>query len=228
MQGHIGNANLESFTHEKISFTARPEFGSLSGHTMIIFKALYGLHLSGLCFHEKLVDTLRAMDFSQSYADPDVWMHAPTTSEPLVPYDYVVVYIDNLFATTNDPQQFFDALQNPPWNYKLKETCEPHYHLGANFSCDTDGILYMGTQTYPKRLLANYENLFGDLPYPIFSPLPENDCPKLDYAPLCGLDGVAKFQSLQWMISLCTLIKPNPSCLSLTSIIAHALGTWTE
>ena len=94
--GDIGNAYLESFTDEKVGFTAGHEFGPLYGHTMIIIKALCGLHLSDLCFHEKLVDTLWAMDFSQSYADLDMWMCAHTASDPLVPYDYVVVYITSL------------------------------------------------------------------------------------------------------------------------------------
>ena len=54
---------LESFSHEKVGFTAGPEFGPLYGHTMIIIKVLYGLHSSGLHFHKELADTLQAMDF---------------------------------------------------------------------------------------------------------------------------------------------------------------------
>ena len=64
----------------------------------------------------------------------------------------------------------------------------------------------MGTQTYVKRLLSNYEKLLGNLPTPVHSPLPEHDRPELDDTPLCGPDDVAKYQSLlgtcQWMISL--------------------------
>ena len=52
MQGDIGNAYLESYTQEKVYFVAGPEFGQEVGHTFIIDKALYGLHSSGLCFHE--------------------------------------------------------------------------------------------------------------------------------------------------------------------------------
>ena len=133
-------------------------------------------------------------------------MHAHTTFDILVPYDYVVVYVDDFFAATNDPQHFFDALQSPPWNWKLKGIGEPCYHLGATFLQDADGTLYMGTQTSAKHLLSNYEKLFGDLPHPVFSCLPENDCPELDDTPLCEPDDVAKVQSLhgacQWMISL--------------------------
>jgi hypothetical protein len=44
----IGNAYLEATTSEKVYVVAGPEFGELRGHTMIIFKALYGLRTSGL------------------------------------------------------------------------------------------------------------------------------------------------------------------------------------
>jgi Reverse transcriptase (RNA-dependent DNA polymerase) len=39
----IGNAYLESYTKEKVCFTAGPEFGEQEGHTFVIKKALYGL-----------------------------------------------------------------------------------------------------------------------------------------------------------------------------------------
>jgi hypothetical protein len=39
----IGNAYLEAKTSEKACIIPGPEFGELEGHTLIIFKALYGL-----------------------------------------------------------------------------------------------------------------------------------------------------------------------------------------
>jgi len=48
----IGNAYLEAETQEKVYIIAGPEFGDLEGHTLIIFKALYGLRTSGLHWHE--------------------------------------------------------------------------------------------------------------------------------------------------------------------------------
>ena len=43
----IGNAYLEVQTAEKVYIVAGPEFGDREGHTLIIFKALYGLRTSG-------------------------------------------------------------------------------------------------------------------------------------------------------------------------------------
>ncbi len=43
----IGNAYLEAETQQKVYIIVGPEFGELEGHTLIIFKALYGLWTSG-------------------------------------------------------------------------------------------------------------------------------------------------------------------------------------
>ena len=43
----VGNAYLESKTHEKVVFIAGDEFGPLAGHLFQIVKALYGLKSSG-------------------------------------------------------------------------------------------------------------------------------------------------------------------------------------
>ena len=75
MAADIGNAYLEAKTKEKIYVIAGPEFGEQKGHTLVIDKALYGLHTSGAHFHENLVDILRDLGFSPSMADGDLWMH---------------------------------------------------------------------------------------------------------------------------------------------------------
>ena len=115
-------------------------------------------------------------------------------------YDYVVIYVDNLFASMHDPGQFFTDLQSSPWKYKLKGVGEPSYHLGTVFFYDTDGTPCMGTQTYVKQLLVNDEKLFDVLPWLVFSAMADNDHPELDASPLCSLNDVAKYQLL---ISIC-------------------------
>jgi hypothetical protein len=50
----IAVAYLEAYTKEQVYFVAGPEFGELSGHTLLIDKALYGLGTSGARFHERL------------------------------------------------------------------------------------------------------------------------------------------------------------------------------
>ena len=82
----IGNAYLEAKTREKVYIIGGIGFGELEGHTLIIYKALYGLKSSGLRWHERLVDALRDMGFSQSRADTDVWMRKDADV-----YEYIAV-----------------------------------------------------------------------------------------------------------------------------------------
>ena len=42
----IGNTYLEAETSEKVCVVTSPKFGELEGHTLVIFKALYGLQSS--------------------------------------------------------------------------------------------------------------------------------------------------------------------------------------
>jgi hypothetical protein len=202
MQGDIGNAYLTSDTSERVCFRAGPEFGEYEGHIMIVDRALYGLRSSGARFHEKFGNTMRDLGFVPSYADPDVWMRDAGDH-----YEYVVVYVDDLIVVMKEPEAFFDKLRGDPWNYTLKGVGTPKYHLGGDFFKDKDGTQCYGGQTYVKRLLANYETMFGNVPREYYSPLDKDDAPELDETELCGPDGVGKYQSLigalQWLVSLC-------------------------
>jgi hypothetical protein len=70
----IQNAYLTADCREKVWIIAGPEFGSEAGTNMLVKKALYGLKSSGAAFRAFLAETLDAMDYKPSYADPDVWI----------------------------------------------------------------------------------------------------------------------------------------------------------
>jgi hypothetical protein len=70
----IQNAYLTADCREKCWTAAGPKFGSEAGLPMIIKKTLYGLKSSGAAFRAHLVETLDAMGYKPSYADPDVWL----------------------------------------------------------------------------------------------------------------------------------------------------------
>ena len=201
MAADVGNAYLEAKTSEKVCFIAGPEFGDLAGHTFVIFKALYGLRSSGSRYHEKFADTLTGLGFKPSYADPDVWIRDAGGF-----YEYVCVYVDDLLVAMKNPQAFMDLLQSAPHNYKLKGVGDPRYHLGGDFFRDPDGCLCYSAQTYVKRLIVNYTQMFGEPPKSYMSPLAKGDHPELDLTELSGLADVVKFQSLigalQWTILL--------------------------
>ena len=114
MGADIGNAYLEAKTREKVYIIGGSGFGELEGHTLIIYKALYGLKSSGAQWHEKLVDSLRKTDFKQSKADSDVWMRRNGNI-----YEYIAVYTNDLMIASRNPQKIADALENDS-GFKLK------------------------------------------------------------------------------------------------------------
>jgi hypothetical protein len=96
----IGNAYLKAKTDEKLYIIAGPEFKELSGHILVIHKALYGLKSSGARWHDRLYDILRDQAFKPSYTDPDVWMRLHVQSQS---YEYITTYVDDLTIALQDP-----------------------------------------------------------------------------------------------------------------------------
>jgi hypothetical protein len=197
----IGNAYLEALTSEKVCITAGPEFGGRQGHTLIIYKALYGLRSSGARWHDRFSDCLRAEGFVPCKAEPDIWLR-PNNGM----YEYIAVYVDDLAIAMKDPQAFIDVLEKKH-NFKLKGTGPIEFHLGCDFFRDDDGVLCMAPKKYIEKMIMGYETMFGEKPSTkIHSPLEKGDHPELDTSELLDQNGIQQYQSLigslQWAISL--------------------------
>jgi hypothetical protein len=87
---------------------------------------------------------------------------------------------------------------------KLKGVGPIKCHLGGNFERDQDGTLSWGSKTYVKRMLKNYEWMFGEPRKEFLTSLDKDDHPELDMTPELDLDGIKKHQSLvgalQWAV----------------------------
>ena len=108
-------------------------------------------------------------------------------------------------AILRDPKAFFKSLIEKH-NYKLKGVGPPEYHLGGNLYHDSDGTLAWGAKTYVKKLLKNYETMFGELPREWSAPLDKNDHPEIDDSYLLDEANIKKYQSiigaLNWAITI--------------------------
>ena len=198
----IGNAYLEAVTTEKVAFIAGAEFGDYEGHTLIIYKAQYGLKASGKCWHDKLHDILRAAKFFPSKADEDIWMRDCGDH-----YEYIAVYVDDLLIASKNPQGIIDYLLSEDIGFKLKGTGLVKFHLGCDYYRDDEGVLCVGPHKYIDRMVDSYTQMFGEKPRQKYqSPLEKNDHPELDTSPLLSEDGISQYQSLigilQWTITL--------------------------
>jgi len=172
---YIGNAYLEAETKERVYIIAGAEFGDLEGHTLVIFKALYGLRSSGVRWHERFTDCLRDMGFSPSKAEPDIWMRPNGDA-----YEYIGVYVDDLAIIARNPGEIANILQSK-YNFKLKGTGPITFHLGMDFFRDSDGVLCIATRKYVEKMVMTHEQHFGSKPSQKFSsPLEAGDHPEVD------------------------------------------------
>jgi hypothetical protein len=194
----IGNAYLEAFTMEQNYIVAGPEFGQLEGHYLIIVKALYGLHTSGLRWHERFANCLCNEGFSPCKAEPDIWMRLNGNL-----YEYVAMYVDDLCLGMLDPKSFTDTLQKK-YNFKLKGTGPIDFHLGQSFSRNDDGEMEISAKRYVDKMIDTYVQLYGEKPRKASFPLEQNDHPEMDDSPFLGQDETQQFQSLigamQWAL----------------------------
>jgi hypothetical protein len=201
----IGNAYLEAKTQEKVYIIAGPEFGPVKqGHTLVIYKALYGLRSSGLRWHERFSDCLRSIGFTPCEEEPDIWRR-PYKDEC---YEYVAVYVDDLAIAMKNPESLIETLSDPKrYGFKLKGTGPMEFHLGCDFVREEDGTLAMLPRRYIERMTDGYIRMFGTKPDTrVYSPLEKGDHPELDTTPILDPEGVQQYQSLigsmQWAISL--------------------------
>ena len=91
----IGNASLETYTHEKLFIIAGAEFEELESFILIFNKALYGLKSSGKKRGERLHHITKDMGFMPSKADPCVWMRE---NMKLKCYEYITTNLSEMLS----------------------------------------------------------------------------------------------------------------------------------
>ena len=60
--------------------------------------ALYDLKSSGSALRSFLVERMDKMGFKSSIADPDVWIRPATKIDDEQYYDFILLYVDDMFA----------------------------------------------------------------------------------------------------------------------------------
>ena len=197
----IGNAYLEAKTQEKLYIVGDAGFGDLCGHTLVIYKALYGLRSSGKRWHERFFDVLREQGFKLSKADNDVWMRDMGDH-----YEYIAVYVDDLAIASKDPAALIRILKEE-YKFKIKGDGAISFHLGCDYFREPDGTLVAQPKKYIEKMMSSFNQMFNELPKKVYkAPLEPNDHPELDESQPVGEDDRAKYLcmvgQLQWLVTL--------------------------
>jgi hypothetical protein len=97
--------------------------------------------------------------------------------------------VDDLAFAMKEPKIFVNELIEKH-KFNLKGTGDIAFHLGCDFFREDDGTLCMAPRKYVKKMLDNYERMFGEKPrLNIYSPLEKGDHPEMDNSELLDKNG---------------------------------------
>jgi len=163
LSADVQNAYLCAPTTENIHTTAGLEFGSENvGRLLKIVRALYGLRSSGKCWHDHLAQVLRDLGFESSKGDPDVWMRKANKPDGQPIWEYVLCYVDDVLAISQDPKAIMDAIAKT-YTFKGGLAEEPTSYLGADIGLyqprgpESAYKWFMSSDTYVKRAVEDVE-----------------------------------------------------------------------
>jgi hypothetical protein len=212
MTADIQNAYLHAPCREKIWVRAGPEFGSDQGAIMIVVRALYGLKSSGAAFRSMLATRLHEIGYKPTKADPDVWLRPACKSDGFEYYEYVLVYVDDIFTISHDPATTMDQIQEE-FKFKNNEVASPDFYLGAKLERKVINGVDCWTMASDKYVNAAIENVetklkqdFKQLPKKCTTPMSSKYRPEEDTTDeLQGTD-ITYYQELvgvlRWAIEL--------------------------
>jgi len=219
----ISTAFLYGKTREKVYVIAGKEFGEHAGKRMIIEGGLYGLKTSAARFHEKLAVKLRAMGFTPSKTDYDLWIRHKGDH-----YEYVATYVDDILAFSCEPMNIINEVSK---EFDLKGVGKPEYYLGGNYHTtkDIEGLQEVNNdspdthlsskwlkegiktafsaRTYVQQSISKLEEMMGVKEFSTYnSPMHEAAHPEIDDSPLLDAENHSKFRSLvgcaNWLVTL--------------------------
>ena len=212
MSADIQNAYLHAPCREKIWTIAGPEFGSDEGSIMIIVHALYGLKSSGAAFRSMLADRLYEIGYRPSRGDPDVWLRPAINTCGTAVYEYVLVYVDDIFCVSPDTDLTMSQIQE---NFKFKnnEVKPPETYLGATLKLKSiEGMTCwnMSSAKNVNTAITNVQEKLAArnmvLPTKCYTPLSIGYCPEDDVSPELDQDDTTYYQELigvlHWAIEL--------------------------
>jgi hypothetical protein len=120
-------------------------------------------------------------------------------------YEYICVWVDDMLIASKNPKAIVDELSK---EYTLKGVGPPKYYLGADMEKidDPEKVFTMGSGTYIDKCLTIYEQLFGESPKKVFTPLDPKDHPEMDTTAFLDKTGMHLYWKLlgmlQWAVTL--------------------------
>jgi hypothetical protein len=215
MGADISNAYLTAPTLEKVFTVLGAEWGADAGKRALIVRALYGLKSSGAAYRNHLASYLREeLKFSSCLADPDVWLRLARRDNGEEYYEYLLVYVDDLLAISEQPKAILDDI-NTYFKLKPESVGSPDLYLGVKLSKTTlpNGVEAWcnSSHRYVQEAIKNTEKYIQQhgakmLQKKTPSPMEANYRPEMDVSAILSPDRANYYQSqlgiLRWIVEL--------------------------
>ena len=121
-------------------------------------------------------------------------------------YEYLAIYVDDLFIAAQDPDQIIQSLKED-FKLKVKGDGPLSHHIGADYTWDKDNTLVCQPKNYIERLAESYHSIIKqNPPKNMRTPLDKNDHPELDDSELLEGNSIQHYLTmigqLQWIVNL--------------------------
>jgi hypothetical protein len=127
----VKNAYLNAPISERVYTICGAEFGQENmGKRALIVRALYGLKSAGAAFRNHLALCMTDLGYTSCLADPDVWMRPKVRADGFKFYEYVLIYVDDILAISDNPRACVDAIDKF-FPMKAGSIGSPDIYLGA-------------------------------------------------------------------------------------------------
>ncbi len=97
---------------------------------MVVVRALYGLKSASASFRSFMAQKLDEMGFKSSNGDFNIWMRPATKSDQSEYYEYVMLYVDDVMASSQHVLELMKEL-GKGIKYKNDSIEPPTSYLGA-------------------------------------------------------------------------------------------------
>ena len=112
-------------------------------------KSLYGLKQSPRCWNKAFHDYMEVIGFSQSVADPCVFIRIKDTMT------IVAVYVDDLILIAVTPEGMQKVKLTLADQFKIKDMGRLHYYLGVSIIQD-EGCIWLHQKQYVLNMLKRF------------------------------------------------------------------------
>ena len=207
----VQNAFLSAPAMEKHWMKAGEEFGAEQGKTFIVVRALYGLKSASAAFRSFMASKLDDIGFKSSMADPDVWMRPAIKSDGTEYYEYILCYVDDLLACSENAIEALRSLEGGTVQFKNDKVEPPTVYLGAKTQLkEINGhkCWTISSVDYINAAVKTIKEALKDKPYKLPSkvttPMTLNYQPELDESAELDTEGIQFYQEMMGMIRWAT------------------------